>query len=283
MKDSYKSISERKEDTHKGDYGRVVVIAGSTGMSGAAYLCSQAALVSGCGLVNLAIPKSLNNSMEVKLTEVITNPQEETKEGTFSANAYAGICELTQKANAVALGCGMTTHPQVKTLIKKLIKEIDAPMVIDADALNSIADEVSLLKEAKKDVIITPHPGEMARLCNIDSQAVQTDRITLAKKFSLKYNATTVLKGHQTVVVDKEGNHYVNTTGNPGMASAGVGDILTGMIVSFIAQGLEPYGAAKLGVYLHGLSGDLAAAKNGQVSLIATNLLECIPEAIRKI
>ena len=283
MKDSYKTISKREEDTHKGDYGRVVVIAGSTGMSGAAYLCSQAALVSGCGLVNLAIPKSLNNSMEVKLTEVIINPQEETKEGTFSVKAYAGIYELTQKADAVALGCGTTTHPQVKTLIKKLIKEINVPMVIDADALNSIADEVSLLKEAKKDVVVTPHPGEMGRLCNIDSQAVQADRIKLAKKFSLKYNVITVLKGHQTVVVDKEGNHYVNTTGNPGMASAGVGDILTGMITSFIAQGLEPYGAAKLGVYLHGLSGDLAAAKNGQVSLIATNLLECIPEAIRKI
>lgn len=283
MKDSHKTISQREEDTHKGDYGRVVVIAGSTGMSGAAYLCSQAALVSGCGLVNLAIPKSLNNSMEVKLTEVIINPQEETKEGTFSAMAYAGIYELTQKADVVALGCGTTTHPQVKTLIKKLIKEINVPMVIDADALNSIADEVSLLKEAKKDVVVTPHPGEMGRLCNIDSQAVQADRIKLAKKFSLKYNVITVLKGHQTVVVDKEGNHYVNTTGNPGMASAGVGDILTGMIASFIAQGLELYGAAKLGVYLHGLSGDLAAAKNGQVSLIATNLLECIPEAIRKI
>ena len=283
MKDSHKAISERKEDTHKGNYGRVVVVAGSTGMSGAAYLCAQAALVSGCGLVNLAIPKSLNNCMEVKLTEVITNPQEETKEGTFSAKAYTGIYELTQQATAVALGCGITIHPQVKNLIKKLIREINVPLVIDADALNSIADEVSILKEAKNDIVITPHPGEMGRLCNLDSKAVQADRIKLAKKFSLKYNVITVLKGYQTVVVDKNGNQYINTTGNSGMASAGVGDVLTGMIASFIAQGLETYGAAKLGVYLHGLSGDLAAAKRGQVSLIATNVLECIPEAIQKI
>ena len=174
MKNNCKTISNRKEDTHKGDYGRVMVIAGSTGMSGAAYLCSQAALVSGCGLVNLAVPKSLNNIMEVKLTEVITNPQEETKEGTFSAKAYTDIFKLTQKANAVALGCGITTHPQVKTLVRKLLKEINVPLVIDADALNCIADEVSLLKEVKKDVIITPHPGEMGRLCNIDSKAVSS-------------------------------------------------------------------------------------------------------------
>jgi NAD(P)H-hydrate epimerase len=177
----------------------------------------------------------------------------------------------------------MTTHPQVRGLVKKLIKETNAPLVVDADALNSIADDVSILKEAKKDVVITPHPGEMGRLCNIDSNAVQNDRIKLAKKFSLKYNVITVLKGHQTVVVDKNGNQYVNTTGNPGMASAGVGDVLTGMIASFIAQGLEPYGAAKLGVYLHGLSGDLAAAKKGQVSLIATDVLKYIPEAIQRI
>jgi len=194
-----------------------------------------------------------------------------------------GIYELTQQATAVAIGCGITIHPQVKNLIKKLIREINVPLVIDADALNSIADEVSILKEAKNDIVITPHPGEMGRLCNLDSKAVQADRIKLAKKFSLKYNVITVLKGYQTVIVDKNGNQYINTTGNSGMASAGVGDVLTGMIASFIAQGLETYGAAKLGVYLHGLSGDLAAAKRGQVSLIATNVLECIPEAIQKI
>jgi NAD(P)H-hydrate epimerase len=280
MQDIYKAVSKRREDTHKGDYGRVAVIAGSTGMTGAAYLCSQAALISGCGLVNLAVPKSLYQIMGAKL---IIDPQEETKEGAFSLKAYVGLSDLIKKANVVALGCGMTTHPQVKSLVKKLIKEVNIPLVIDADALNVIADEVSLLNEAKKDVVVTPHPGEMARLCKSSSQDVQSQRITLAKKFSLKYNVITVLKGHQTVVVDKQGSVYVNTTGNPGMASAGVGDVLTGMIASFIAQGLETYGAAKLGVYLHGLSGDIAASKIGQVSLTATNVLEYIPEAIRKI
>jgi NAD(P)H-hydrate epimerase len=283
MLNSFKDIGKRQEDTHKGDYGRVLVIAGSLGMSGAAYLCSQAAMISGCGLVELAAPKSINTILETKTTEVITYPQEETKEGTLNIKAFDSLMQLSQKADIVAIGCGLKNHTQVKNLVKKLIKNLDLPLVIDADAINSIADNVSLLKEAKRDIIITPHPGEMARLIKANTNAVQSERIKLAKRFSLKYNVITVLKGHQTVVVDKVGDEYVNTTGNPGMATAGAGDVLTGMIASFIAQGLKPFGAAKLGVYLHGLSGDIAASRKGQVSLIASDILECIPKAIEKI
>lgn len=283
MLNSFKDIAKRQEDTHKGDYGRVLVIAGSLGMSGAAYLCSQAAMISGCGLVELAAPKSINTILETKTTEVITYPQEETKEGTLNIKAFDSLMQLSQKADVVAIGCGLKNHTQVKNLVKKLIKNLDLPLVIDADAINSIADNVSLLKEAKRDIIITPHPGEMARLIKANTNAVRSERIKLAKRFSLKYNVITVLKGHQTVVVDKVGDEYVNTTGNPGMATAGAGDVLTGMIASFIAQGLKPFGAAKLGVYLHGLSGDIAASRKGQVSLIASDILECIPKAIEKI
>jgi NAD(P)H-hydrate epimerase len=283
MLDSFKDIAKRQEETHKGNYGRVLVVAGSLGMSGAAYLCSQAAMISGCGLCELALPKSINSILETKTTEVITYPQEETREGTFNVKAFDSIMQLSQKANVVAIGCGLKNNAQIKSLIKKLIKNLDAPLVLDADALNSIADDIFLLKEVKKDIIVTPHPGEMARLIKSDINTVQSERIKLAKRFSLKYNVITVLKGHQTVVVDKLGDKYVNTTGNPGMATAGSGDVLTGMIASFVAQGLKPFGAAKLGVYLHGLSGDIAASKKGQVSLIASDILECVPEAIRKI
>lgn len=284
VKETYSQIvSKRVPQTHKGDYGHVLVIAGSIGMTGAAYLCCQAALISGSGLVTLAIPKSLNSIMEVKLTEVITKPQEETKKGTLSIKAYGSIVELAKVSDVVAMGCGLTTHPEVKSLIQKLISSLEVPMVLDADALNAISDRIEILKEKKKALVLTPHPGEMARILKTTTNAVQKERLKIAKEFAARHNVVVVLKGHDTVVAKEDGSNYVNTTGNPGMASAGMGDVLAGMIASFIGQGIDPFNAAKLGVYLHGLSADLAASKEGQVSLIASDVLDYIPEAIRKI
>ena len=276
-------ISKRLPRTHKGDYGRVYVIAGSLGMTGAAYLCSQAALLSGSGLVTLAVPKSLNLIMESKLTEVITDPMPETKDATFSIEAFGRMSESLKQCDAVACGCGLRRHPDIKKIVFKLIKSTDIPIVLDGDALNVISENVDILKKKKTSIVLTPHPGEMSRLTNKTISQIQNDRITVAKHFAMNYKVIVVLKGHETIVVKENGQYYVNESGNPGMATAGSGDILCGMIASFIGQKIDPFGASKLCVYLHGLSGDIAASKKGQVSLIASDILSHIPEAIRKV
>lgn len=284
IKEHYsKIISKREPETHKGDYGRVLVVAGSLGMTGAAYLSSQAALISGCGLVNLVIPKSLNTIMEVKLTEAITLPQKETEEGTLSIKAYDSIINLSKTCHVAAMGCGLSRHPETEDLIQKLIKSLEIPMVLDADALNAASKDPNILKETKSRIVITPHPGEMARILKTTTQEIQKERFKIALDFACKYGVIVVLKGHKTIVVDEHGSNYINTTGNPGMATGGMGDILTGMIASFIGQGLDPFGASKLGVYIHGLSADIAASKKGQISLIASDVLNYIPEAIKKV
>lgn len=276
-------ISGRLPRTHKGDYGHVYVIAGSLGMTGAAYLCSQAALLSGSGLVTLAVPKSLNLIMESKLTEVITDPVSETKDGTFSIEAFDRMSESLKQCDTVACGCGLRRHPDIKKIVFKLIESTNIPMVLDGDALNVISENVDILKKKKTSIVLTPHPGEMSRLVNKTISQIQSDRIAVAKQFAMNYKVIVALKGHETVVVKEDGQCYINESGNPGMATAGSGDILCGMIASFIGQKIDPFGASKLGVYLHGLSGDIAASKKGQVSLIASDILSHIPDAIRKV
>jgi len=284
-------LKPRKPDTHKGTYGHLLVIAGSVGMTGAATLTSQAAslcfgaLRSGVGLVTLGIPESLNEIMEVKLTEGMTLPLPETKKKTLSLKAEKKIIEFSKKADVLALGPGLSTNKETQQLIRNLIKKISSPMVIDADALNALAGHLSILQPATRHpqpAIITPHPGEMARLIGKKVREVQENRIKIASDFARKYKVIVVLKGARTVISDPEGNIYINPTGNPGMASAGVGDILTGMIGSFLAQRREPLKAAKTGVYLHGLAGDLAAQEKGEESLIASDLLEKLPQAFKQ-
>lgn len=274
-------IPKRKLDSSKKDYGHVFILAGSFGFTGAAYLCSQAALLSGSGLVTLGIPKSLNQIMALKLTEVMTKPLAETKEISLSLKTLADILEFSQKVEVVALGPGLSQHIETQNLIVRLVKKIKKPLVIDADGLNALSKDVSVLKNHKKDIIITPHPGEMARLLRKTTDYIQANRKKVAKDFSLRYNLTTVLKGHNTVVASRRGETWVNTAGNPGMATAGSGDVLTGIIASLVGQGIKPFLAAKLGVYLHGLSGDLAAKEKGQISLIATDILKKLPAVFK--
>jgi len=293
----------RRPDTHKGTYGHLLVIAGSVGMTGAATLTSQAAslcfgaLRSGVGLVTLGIPESLNEIMEVKLTEGMTLPLPETKKKTLSLKAEKKIIEFSKKADVLALGPGLFTDKETQQLVRNLIKKISSPMVIDADALNALAGHLSILRPARRrrglapmgrttcnpqPAIITPHPGEMARLIGKKAKEVQKNRIKIAGDFARKYKVIVVLKGARTVISDPEGNIYINPTGNPGMASAGVGDVLTGMIGSLLARRREPLKAAKTGVYLHGLAGDLAAQERGEESLIASDLLEKLPQAFKQ-
>lgn len=277
------TLRKRKKDTHKGDYGHLFILAGSVGMSGAACLSAEAALRSGCGLATLGIPKSLNAIVERKLTEVITKPLAETKQKTLSEKALPVVIALLKNKNAVAIGPGLTQHKQVKKLILNLLGKLKIPTVLDADALNIVADKLSILKKAKAPLILTPHPGEMSKLIKVKTKNIQNNRKKVASEFAKKHNVTIVLKGHNTVIANAKGKVHINKTGNPGMATAGSGDVLTGIIGSFLAQGMSPFKAAKIGTYIHGLAGDLAAKEIGEISLVAGDILKKVPQAIKKI
>jgi len=258
----------------------VFVLAGSLGLTGAAYLTSQAALLSGSGLVTLGIPKSLNVIVAKKLIEVMTRPLPETKAKSLSKKSYVEINKFCQKIDVLALGPGLSQNKETQQLIRKVIASIDLPMVIDADGINALVGHLNML--GSQELILTPHPGEMARLIGKTVSFVRKNRKTLAKSFAKKYNVTLILKGHHTIVASPQGKTYLNRTGNAGMASGGVGDVLTGIVASFIGQGLTMFDSAKLGVHIHGLAGDIAARKKGKISLIASDLLHELPDILRK-
>ncbi len=267
---------------HKGEAGRVFVLAGSTGMTGAAALCTLGALRIGAGLVTLGVPKSLHHPMVEKLTEAMFKVLPETKEGSLSLQGLAEILTTVEKMDAVAVGPGLSQHADTKQLVRQLLPKVVKPLVLDADGLNALAEEMGLLKKLALPIIVTPHAGEMGRLIRLSAEEVQRDRERIASEFAKSHRVITVLKGYQTVVASYDGTVYLNDTGNPGMASGGCGDVLTGMIAGLLAQHLEPFDAARLGVYLHGLAGDLAAAERGEIGLIASDVADRIPQAIRQ-
>jgi len=280
-------LISRKRNTHKGNYGRVLVLAGSPGMTGAAYLCCKAALRSGSGIVTLGIPKSLNFVMETKLTCVMTHPLPETKALTLSNRGREEILKLCERHDVVALGPGLSQQPETKNLILWLIKTIDRSIVIDADGINALTGKLHILYNIKENVVLTPHPGEMSRLINLDSaKDVQKKRLNIATQFVKSIHKQLgkgkdfilVLKGDKTIVADYN-KVYINRTGNPGMATAGAGDVLTGIIVSLIGQGFNVFNASQLGVHIHGLAGDMASKKKGKVSMIASDILDFLPDA----
>ena len=285
-------IPPRPTYSHKGTYGRVFVLAGSIGMSGAAVLASQAALRAGAGLITLGIPKSLNPIVETKLSEVMTAPLPETTEGSLSLSAKPRILEFIERtASVVAIGPGLSQHPETAGLIRELAREIDHPMVIDADGLNALAEGQtdcspsrpgldSLLSSQASQTVLTPHPGEMARLTGLSVPDIERDRIGIAQEFVREHGVTLILKGVPTVIAHATGEVWLNSTGNPGMATGGMGDVLTGLIAGLMAQGAPISEAAALGVYLHGLAGDIGAEMTGMHGLIAGDVLEAIPEAI---
>ncbi len=279
-------LPARPTATHKGDYGRVLVVAGSRGMTGAAALASEAALRAGAGLVTLAIPKSLNPILEVKLAEVMTLPLPETETGSLAESAVASILEFGEKTESVlAIGPGLSQHPGTVSLVQSVVnanKQFGFRMVIDADGLNALSQKTD--KDARlqfgRDTVLTPHPGEMARLMNTTVPELEADRIGNAQQFACEYGVTLVLKGAPTVTGFRDGDVWINSTGNPGMASAGMGDVLTGVIAGLMAQGLTSKKAAVLGVYLHGLAADIAAERMGLHGLIASDVLNAVPQAI---
>ncbi|HHT9121025.1 MAG TPA: NAD(P)H-hydrate dehydratase [Candidatus Hypogeohydataceae bacterium YC41] len=277
------TLPERKADTHKGDYGRTLVLAGSVGMTGAACMCSEAVLRGGAGLVTLGIPESLYPIVASSLSfAVMTHPLPETMQKTLSYRARQKISEVANRLDVLAIGPGLSRNPETQRLVIWLLENIAVRMVIDADALTALAQKPAALEKVKAGCIATPHPGEMARLLGWSSAVeVQRDRAKAVEEFIKRYPSwTLVLKGHRTIVADNQ-QFYINTTGNPGMATAGTGDVLTGLIAGLIAQGLTTFEAAQLGVYLHGLAGNLASEEKGEVSMIATDVLEKLPEAFK--
>lgn len=279
-------IPQRFASSHKGSYGRVLVVAGSTGMTGAAALTSEAALRAGAGLVTLATPKSLNPILEVKLSEVMTLPLPETEKGSIAKSAVSPILEYAVKYNSViAIGPGLSQHPETITLVHQLIEEnrrqeLDLRIVVDADGLNALAQAAELISLLGAEAVLTPHLGEMSRLMNIPVPTLEADRIRTTEEFANKYGTTLVLKGVPTVISNPNGDTWINSTGNAGMATAGMGDVLTGIIAGLMAQNMSSEMAAVLGVYLHGLAGDIAAEKLGMHGLIASDVLESVTKAI---
>jgi hydroxyethylthiazole kinase-like uncharacterized protein yjeF len=265
-------LEPREPDSHKGDYGRVLIVAGSLGRTGAAHLCGMAALRSGAGLVTIATPRSAAGVVAAMAPEYMTEPLDEDQDGIAVERALDRILEV--QADVIAVGPGLGTGPRPRALVHALLERSGSPLVLDADALNIFADSVNKLKGREDvEVIITPHPGEMARLINRDTDHVQHHRLEVARDFAADHGVWVVLKGHRTLIAAPDGRVSINRTGNPGMATGGTGDVLTGVIAAWLAQSLDAEAACRVGVFLHGLAGDVAVKTIGQTALTASDVV----------
>jgi len=287
-------IPERPGDAYKGNSGRVVLIAGSTGMTGAASLASLSSLRTGAGMAILGLPKTLHPILEMKLTEVMTKPLPDVrKKGALALRGLGEIRELLKWGDCCAIGPGLGQHFETIELVRRLVSKLKMPAVIDADGLNALAKDVSIVRECKAPLILTPHIGELSRLNRVPISEIEKHRIKYASDFAKEYSCVLVFKGAPTIISEPDGQTYVNPTGNAGMATAGSGDVLTGIIVGLLAQILMlnkdedikkiMLNSACAGVFLHGLTGDLAKEKKGKMGMIAGDMMEKIPEALLKI
>jgi NAD(P)H-hydrate epimerase len=278
-------IGPRPANSNKGSFGHVLVVGGSTGKAGAAAMAGIAVLRAGAGLSTVGTPKSVLPTVAGFHPELMTEALEETETGSISLRAlgYGHIDALVKGKTVLAIGPGISRHNETAEFVRTVVKKFNTPMVLDADGLNAFEDKSSLLTIKDRILVITPHPGEMARLLGSSIEAVQKDRLNVARSFAREHQLIVVLKGHRTLIAAPDGTAWVNTTGNPGMATGGTGDILTGMVSGLVAQNpqrvLEAVVAA---VYLHGLAGDVAKEIKGEHSLIATDLLDGLPEAFRR-
>ena len=270
----------RSNDAHKGDCGRVLVIAGSRGMSGAACLAATAALRGGAGLVTAAIPEGISAIVAGFEPSYLTAPLAEDDQGRIKSAAHKRLMELVASQSSVAIGPGIGQSSSLLEVVADLYDTVPVPMVVDADALNLLAKRPYLLKRAEGAAsrVLTPHPGEFARLTGLDVPTIQGDREKHAVEFARRNDVIVVLKGRGTIVTDGR-KLSVNETGNSGMATGGTGDVLTGLIASLLAQGLAPFDAARLGAHVHGLAGDIAAEESSKPGLIASDVLRCLGRA----
>ena len=272
-------VPARAADSHKGDFGRVLIVAGSTGRTGAAHLAALGALRSGAGLVTVATPRSCLPVVASMGPEYMTEPLDETAAGTVDFSAIDRVLDI--KADIIAVGPGLGQAPSTAAFVQALVERAGVPVVADADALNAFAgDPERLMGRDEVPVVITPHPGEMARLMGLSIEAVQRDRLRAARDFAASHRVHVVLKGHRTVIAAPDGRTFVNLTGNCGMATGGTGDLLTGMVAAWLAQLLDAEAACKLAVYVHGTAGDLAEADEGEVALVAGDVAARLGDAI---
>ena len=274
-------IPTRRPNSNKSDYGRVMLVTGSTGMTGSGCLASMAALRSGAGLVYAGVPRSLMHVYGAAITEPIILPLEDGGSGCLTVECAEHILEHMKRMDAAAIGPGLTASADITRIMEKIISESTIPLVLDADALNAISGNTSILKKLSVDAVVTPHPGEMSRLTGLHINEIQSDRIGTAKNFAEEFGVTVVLKGSRTVIALPDGRVFINPTGNAGMASAGTGDVLTGIIAGLLAQGAGTEDAAAAGVFLHGLAGDAAAAEMGMHGMVAGDVIKYLPQTIK--
>jgi NAD(P)H-hydrate epimerase len=273
------ALDQRPRDSNKGMFGRVLVIAGSRGMSGAAVLCGSAALRGGAGLVRIATPISIRPEVAVGNPCYMTVPVAEDDVGQLGRTALPELMALKDASDVIALGPGLGRSPEVSDVVAALLAAVEKPMVLDADGLNAVSSAQIRLK-AEFPRVLTPHPGEFARLTGQDTPTVQANREALAVEYARTHQVVLVLKGAGTIVTDGR-RCYRNQSGNPGLATGGSGDVLTGLIAALLAQKLEPFAAAQLGVYIHGRAGDHVASELGETGMIASDLLAALPLALR--
>jgi len=278
----------REVTAHKGDFGHVLLVAGSRGKTGAAALGGRAAMRMGAGLVTVATPASSQPVVASMVPEIMAEPLPETDTGALSSRAldYGRFAKLLEGKTVLAMGPGLTTHPETAQFVRAALEQFDLPLVLDADALNSLVGQLDALRHRRsRRVVLTPHPGEMGRLLGTTTTEVQRQRVEVAQKFARDFDVFVILKGHRSLVASPDGQVWVSPTGNPGMASGGTGDVLTGMVAGALAQFPQapPAEAACLAVFLHGLAGDSAAGIQGEQGLIASDVIEALPAAWRRL
>jgi NAD(P)H-hydrate epimerase len=277
-------LKRRDRQGHKGDYGHCLFIAGSTGKSGAAALCANSAVRAGSGLVTLGAPETIHRILEVKTTEAMTVPLPDSGNGHLAESAFAGIVRLLEGRDVLAIGPGIDRQPDTVALVRSLAETVELPLVIDADGLNALATDMTVLKWKRSSaMVLTPHPGEMARMLGAPLPPEQADRIELCREFATSHDVHLVLKGARTIVASPDGSVAINGSGNPGMASGGMGDVLTGIIASLIGQGYDVRDACCLGVFIHGYAADMVAREKGEVGIIATDVAEMLPFARKRL
>ncbi|WP_298272129.1 NAD(P)H-hydrate dehydratase [Geobacter sp.] len=277
-------VRRRDRQAHKGSFGHCLVVAGSTGKSGAAAMAANSAVRSGAGLVTLAAPATLNAILEIKTTEAMTLPLDDGGRGVLDERARPAIMQAAEGKGAVAIGPGISWDPETARLVRSLVSEVDVPLVVDADGLNALSDQIDVLMGKRAPVtVLTPHPGEMARLAGISTAEVEGDRLRVAREFAARYDVYLILKGARTVVAAPDGRMAINGSGNPGMASGGMGDVLTGVLAALLGQGYEPFAACRLGVFIHGHAADIVAAGKGEIGMSAVDVQECLPSAFHNL
>ncbi|MEJ2253531.1 MAG: NAD(P)H-hydrate dehydratase [Nitrospirota bacterium] len=271
-------VPAREPYSHKGAYGHVLLVAGSRGKTGAAMMAAHAALRTGAGLVSIGVADSLLGIYEGRVTEEMTLPLEDTGRGSLARGALTGILEfLDERADVLALGPGIGRDRETAEMVRELLPRCAAPMVVDADGINALEGKAALLRKARAPVILTPHPGEFSRLTGMGVKEIESDRVEAALRFAKTSGAYIILKGVPTVVADPAGEALLNPTGNAALAKGGTGDVLTGMVAALLGQGLSPLEAAVLGVYAHGLAGEIAACEKDMRSVLATDVADAVP------